>query len=121
VLYSAIRIIVLAFLALFVLRILLGVFRRISGSLSMDELNELKRRNALVLDVRTRAEYADGHVAGSLNIPLNELQEHLGELDRTRPILTCCASGARSAQAKRILESANFPMVYNVGPWRNAR
>lgn len=120
-LYSAIRLIVLIFLALFVLRVLLGAFRGFTGGLNVEELAELKRRNALVLDVRTQAEFADGHVAGSLNIPLNELPDRLKELDPARPILACCASGARSSRAKRILDSAGFALVYNVGPWRNAR
>jgi len=121
VLYSTLRILVIVFLAVFALRLILGAFRRLQGSLNMDELAELKGRNALVLDVRTRAEYADGNVAGSLNIPLAELPQRIAELDRSRPILACCASGARSAQAKQLLEKAGFTQVFNVGPWRNAR
>lgn len=118
--YSPIQITLLALLVAFALRLLLGAIRRSRGTMNIEDINKFKPQKALILDVRTRAEYSGGHVAGSLNIPLNELPGRIKELDRSRPILACCASGARSASAKELLDRAGFPHVYNVGPWRNA-
>lgn len=118
---GAIRFLILAFLVALAFRLALRLLRAFKGGLTVDQLNELKARQALVLDVRTRAEFGGGHVAGSLNIPLDELPRRLDELDRTRPILVCCASGIRSAQAQRLLQSSGFPEVHNAGPWQNAR
>jgi len=73
---------------------------------------------AQVVDVRTPAEFAAGHFPGSRNIPLNELPARMRELDPTRGVVVCCASGMRSAAAARILRSGKFPQVFNGGSWR---
>ena len=83
----------------------------------MEDILSLKAAGAQMIDVRTPAEFARGHVAGSLNIPLDELPARLDEVAAGRPILVCCASGARSGQAKQFLERAGYPQVYNAGPW----
>ena len=67
------------------------------------QIQELRRRGAVVLDVRTPAEFAQGHAKGAGNIPLGNLKARLEELDRSVPILTCCASGARSEPARTLL------------------
>lgn len=77
----------------------------------------LMQQNAVIIDVRTKAEYQGGHIKGSLNIPLNNLSNHYAKLDKTKPIITCCASGMRSAQAKSILQANGFNEVYNGGGW----
>jgi len=53
----------------------------------------------VLLDVRSAAEYAAGHIPGSINIPVNELPTRLGELSATTPTACVCASGSRSAVA----------------------
>jgi phage shock protein E len=78
----------------------------------------LRRRGVQVLDVRTVEEFRQGHLPGSRNLPLGELDGHMDELDRTRPILTVCASGMRSAMARSRLLRAGFPDVRNGGPWQ---
>ncbi len=105
-----------AFGVLFVVKMLL----RMRG-LPPLELAGLKARGAQMVDVRTSAEFSSGHAAGSKNIPLDRLQERLGELDRSRPVLVCCASGSRSAMAKTLLERAGFTEVHNAGPWTALR
>ena len=82
------------------------------------KLPQLIKDNALVVDVRSPGEFASAASSGSINIPLPELPKRLNELDRTRPIILCCASGARSGVAVRILKKAGFEKV-NAGPWTN--
>ena len=81
---------------------------------------ELIKEGGIILDVRSKGEYAGGHVPGSLNIPLDQLRDNLKKLkNKQQPIITCCASGMRSASAKGILQQSGFTNVYNGGSWRN--
>lgn len=81
------------------------------------DYKELVKNGAVVIDVRTPAEFNSGHIKGSLNIPVQSLQKNTGKLQKDKPVITCCASGMRSASAKGILKSAGFSEVYNGGPW----
>ena len=79
---------------------------------------DLVKQGAIILDVRSKGEYAGGHIKGSLNIPVDTLSNTLSKLkDKNQPIITCCASGMRSASAKSILKSNGFTKVYNGGGW----
>jgi rhodanese-related sulfurtransferase len=79
---------------------------------------ELVKQGAIIIDVRTKGEYAGGHIKGSLNIPVDQLRNNLSKFpDKQKPIITCCASGMRSASAKGMLKSAGYAEVYNGGPW----
>lgn len=86
------------------------------GGPSVD-LSEINAQGAVIVDVRTKGEYQSGHIRGSVNIPLNNLQTQMSKLKKDKPIITCCASGMRSASARSILQSAGFPEVYNGGGW----
>ena len=80
----------------------------------------LVNEGALIIDVRTKAEYAGGHIKGSTNIPLDQLNSKIPKMkEKGTPIITCCASGARSAAAKNILKQNQFTQVYNGGAWRS--
>lgn len=86
------------------------------------DYKELIANGAIVLDVRSKGEFASGHVPGSINIPVNELDRHLKKFkDKKKPIITCCASGMRSASAKGILGAAGFENVHNAGSWYNLK
>jgi len=109
---------------LLVASLLIGLFlllRRIllftRGGSTMDDLTALKAAGAQIVDVRTPAEFHQGHAAGSRNIPLDQIRTRLPELDPARPVLVCCASGARSGMAKLILDKAGFQQVHNAGSW----
>lgn len=78
---------------------------------------ELLKKGAQIIDVRSRGEYASGHVKGSINIPLNEISSNIKKIKKDSPIITCCASGMRSASAKATLTSMGFKEVYNGGGW----
>ncbi|MBL7831752.1 MAG: rhodanese-like domain-containing protein [Saprospiraceae bacterium] len=80
----------------------------------------LVKSGAVIVDVRTINEYNSGHIKGSVNIPLNNLSGHARKLkEKGKPIITCCASGMRSASAKSILISAGLQDVYNGGGWQS--
>jgi len=74
---------------------------------------------AHVIDVRSPMEFAAGHAACSQNIPLSDIAVKAKDLDRARCVVVCCASGARSGQARRWLLSNGFRDVFNAGSWRN--
>lgn len=80
------------------------------------DFRELFNGGAVILDVRTPAEFKTGHIAEAVNIPLQELSSRMKKLDVERPIVTCCASGMRSASAKTILKQNGF-QAYNGGGW----
>ena len=85
------------------------------------DLNELMASGAIVVDVRTPVEYKDGHVKGSINLPLQTLNTNLNKLKKDQVIITCCRSGSRSGMARRQLQAAGFMHVYNGGPWNTIK
>ena len=74
------------------------------------------RNGAAIIDVRSPTEFSGGHVAGSKNIPLNELPNRLSTLPSSKPIVFCCASGARSGSATSLAASKGY-VAFNGGPW----
>ncbi|HUM52492.1 MAG TPA: rhodanese-like domain-containing protein [Chitinophagales bacterium] len=73
--------------------------------------------NKTIIDVRTHAEFLGGHVANSINIPLQEIQQRLDEIKKLpQPIILCCASGNRSGQATAFLKSIGIDCE-NGGSW----
>ncbi len=77
----------------------------------------LVKQGAVILDVRSKGEYQNGHIKGSLNISVDTLANNLSKLKKDKPIITCCASGMRSASAKSLLKSKGFTEVHNGGSW----
>lgn len=95
------------------------VFCRDSGYVTItpvESYSMLEEGDPLLLDVRTRGEYAAQHVPGSLLIPLNELSSRLEEIadHKGRDVLVICRSGNRSRAASQILVDAGFTSVYNI-------
>jgi rhodanese-related sulfurtransferase len=72
-------------------------------------------QGAVVLDVRTKGEFASGAYPKAKNIPIDALAGRIAELPKDKPIVVYCASGARAAQAVRILTQAGFTDVVNAG------
>lgn len=79
----------------------------------------LMNQGGQIVDVRSEVEFAYGHKDGSINIPLGVLKNRMKELDNTKPIILCCASGSRSSLAKRTLMANGFKDVHNVGTWKS--
>lgn len=80
----------------------------------------LIEQGAIILDVRSKSEFGSGHIKGAVNIPVDSLRANLNKLkDKNIPVITCCASGMRSASAKNILKANGFTHVYNGGGWQS--
>jgi rhodanese-related sulfurtransferase len=76
-----------------------------------NEVTELIRNGACILDVRTALEAKKGLVPGATNISLFQLKRHLGELPRDRTIVTYCKTGGRAGKARDILDRNGFKVV----------
>ena len=100
---------------------MINFIKKIFGIGPAVDFATLVKNGALILDVRSPAEYKGGHIKGSKNIPLNELSSHLSKMKKDSTIITCCASGMRSASAKSILKSNQFTNVYNGGGWSSLK
>lgn len=89
------------------------------NNLEFEHIEEYLNKDALVLDVRTDAEYDEGHVENSIHIVLDELEDNIEQLkELEKPIITCCRSGARSERAKDLLIAYDIDAI-NGGPWQN--
>ncbi|WP_323755864.1 rhodanese-like domain-containing protein [Roseivirga sp.] len=97
---------------------MLDSLKRLFGLGPKVDFKELVQQGAVVLDVRSKGEFAGGHIKGSMNISVDTLGSNLSRLkNKDKPIITCCASGMRSASAKNILKSNGYTQVYNGGGW----
>ena len=76
----------------------------------------LRHQGATLLDVRTPAEYIQGHIPGSLNVPLHNLEEVEFLVDsKDKPLYLYCQSGTRSRMAAMELQEMGYANVYNIG------
>ncbi|MDR0794365.1 MAG: rhodanese-like domain-containing protein [Chitinophagaceae bacterium] len=91
--------------------------KNIFGGGTKEDFKTLVQNGAQIIDVRTPAEYNGGHIKTAVNIPLQSLSGNLSKIKKDKPVITCCASGMRSASAKNILKSNGFTEVYNGGGW----
>lgn len=74
-------------------------------------------KDAFLVDVRTKEEFAEGSAQGAINIPLDEVEKNLAQFQGKEKIVVFCRSGNRSGQAKEILEKHNITNVTNGGTW----
>ncbi len=97
---------------------MIDAIKKILGLKPAADLATLVKQGATILDVRTKGEYDGGHIKGSVNISVEVLKSNLAKLNnKNKPIITCCASGIRSASAKSFLKSNGYTQVYNGGSW----
>lgn len=86
------------------------------GDLEGSEARRLVEQGARLVDVRTPQEFADGHIDGAVNIPVQELDRRLTELEpKNEPIVLYCRSGRRSSDAARMLTEAGYTSVHDLG------
>ena len=92
------------------------------GDVSPTEAARLVKetKNLQLIDVRTAAEYAGGHLAGAKLIPVQELADRLAEIDKKRPVLLYCRTDRRSGNALRLLEEHGFTGAKHIAGGINA-
>lgn len=95
---------------------MINTLKKIFGIGPAADYKALVKGGAQIIDVRTKGEYASGHIKGSINIPLNELSGSK-KIKKDAVLITCCASGMRSASAKGVLKQLGYNSVHNGGSW----
>ncbi len=95
----------------------MGIFRLFFGAATDAGIEEYhKTQGAILLDVRTPEEFADGHIPDSRNLSLSELERIEEEIpEKDAPIFVYCHSGNRSRQAKAVLEQMGYCNVRDIG------
>lgn len=87
------------------------------GDVSGEEARLLVQAGARLVDVRTPGEFAAGHIPGALNIPVQQLDARMSELQpKDGAVVVYCRSGHRSGAAARMLKNAGFKAVRDLGP-----
>lgn len=84
------------------------------AAVAPSEAHRLVEGGATLLDVRTPAEYAGGHIEGAVNVPVDQVAARLSEIPRDRPVVVYCLSGGRSAHAASTLREAGYT-VHDLG------
>ena len=99
----------------------MNIFKQLFGGSEPVDLQPIIEEGALLVDVRTPGEFAQGHVKGSVNIPLDLVSSKIPEFKNPKNIVVFCRSGNRSSQAKAILEQHGFTNVINGGTWQDVK
>lgn len=90
--------------------------RAMRGDVRGAQARELVASGARLVDVRSAAEFAAGHLPGAVNVPVDALERRMTDLGpKDRTVVVYCASGARSAHAKRLLLAKGWSDVRNLG------
>lgn len=96
-----------------------NLIKNLFGGGDNTQLEAAVKGGAFLVDVRSPGEFSSGHVKGSVNIPLDKVSSQLSKFKGKENIVVFCRSGARSGQAKSILEKNGFKNVVNGGSWQN--
>ena len=86
----------------------LNIIENLADNIQLSELNEVKEKGAILVDVRTPEEYAQGTIDGFINIPLNDIRKRANELSKDKEIILSCQSGQRSYIAQRMLAQMGY-------------
>ena len=105
------------------------ISRRLSGMKAVDPVQATQlsnRENAVFLDIRDDGEYGGGHIPEAIHIPIRQLPDRIGELNKHKdcPVIAYCRSGNRSNGAGSVLKKHGFENVYNpsggIAAWQKA-
>lgn len=97
----------------------MGLLNLLGFGAKSDNLKDFIARGAVIIDVRTHEEFASGHIKGAKNIPLQVISGKLAEIIKlNKPVIVCCRSGMRSAQAESILKAQGVEVI-NGGGWES--
>jgi len=94
----------------------MGLFDFLLGN-KTEKIKDFQTRGAIIIDVRTKAEFSQGAIPGSKNIPLQNINTQIALIKKlNKPVITCCASGMRSGNAASILNNHGVESL-NGGGW----
>lgn len=97
----------------------MGIFGFFSQQETINEIQNYLKKDAIILDVRTKVEWDEGHIEGAKHIVLNSIPDHIDRIKGfQKPIIAVCKSGGRSQSATDYL-SQNGLDIINGGPWEN--
>lgn len=83
-------------------------------------IKQALRKGAIIIDVRTAAEYDRGHIPDAFNIPVDRIHVSMQRIKAANmPVVVCCNSGERSSKALQLLKSKGIKEVYNGGNWES--
>lgn len=86
-----------------------------SGQVGGSQARTLVSEGATLVDVRTTAEFEEGHLEGARNVPVQDLPARVAEIPRDKPVVVYCRSGGRSSRAAEILRDQGYT-VHDLGP-----
>ncbi len=86
-----------------------------NSEISCDQLRQFLAKGAQLIDVRSTMEFNQGALNGAINLPINTIQSSIESIDKSKPVLLYCRSGARSGMVQQFLISLGFKDVYNIG------
>jgi rhodanese-related sulfurtransferase len=97
------------------LAVMFGIYMVIRSKTTKNTIAEYFRDNALVIDVRSKQEFDQGHFKTAVNIPIDQFEGRISEsgTDRRKPIIVYCHAGSRAAMAENILRKNGFLKVIN--------
>lgn len=99
----------------------MGLFDFLGLGSKTDSIQEFIANGAVIIDVRSVSEFHNGHIKNAKNIPLNNLESKIDEIKKwNKPIIVCCLSGMRSAQATSILKNSGIEVI-NGGGWQSLK
>ena len=106
---------------LLVLALIVFLVKR-AGQISAEEAAALLAQGAQVIDVRSPAEFASGHLDGAVNLPLDQIESRIGTVvpDKHQPVLLHCLSGTRSGMARNTLRRLGYTQAHNLGSYSRA-
>lgn len=96
-----------------------GILKNLFSNKEETNLSQIINDGAFLVDVRSPLEFASEKVNGSVNIPVDQIQNHLDKFKGKKNIVVFCRSGLRSSQAKSILQRNGITNVTNGGTWQN--
>ena len=98
----------------------MNILQSIFGKKETINFKDLVSKGAVILDVRTSEEFSSGSIQGAINLPIDRLSTIAQKVkSKDKVIITCCASGGRSAMAASVLKKEGYTNVYNGGGWQS--
>jgi phage shock protein E len=94
----------------------MGILSMLGFGRKSESVKEFMDKGAVIIDVRTDGEFKEDHIKNSKNIPLNTVFSKVNEIKKlNKPVIVCCRSGIRSAQAESILKNSGIEVMNGGG------